>query len=124
MKTVMSLNRLEAFSDGVFAIAITLLVIEIKVPDLSEATASTAINILIQAGPYILSYITSFLVIGVLWLNHHTLFHLLKRVDRTTLTINLAVLMCIAFIPFPTALLGENSKLQSVVMFYGLTQKC
>lgn len=121
MKTVMSLNRLEAFSDGVFAIAITLLVIEIKVPGLSEATVSTAIDILIQAGPHIFSYATSFLVIGVLWLNHHTLFRLLKRVDRITLTINLAVLMCIAFIPFPTALLGEYSKLQSVVMFYGLT---
>lgn len=99
----------------------TLLVIEIKVPDLSQATASTAINALIHAGPHILSYITSFLVIGVLWLNHHALFHLLKRVDRIVLTINLVLLMCIAFIPFPTALIGEYGKLQPIVMFYGLT---
>ncbi|WP_316431735.1 TMEM175 family protein [Leptolyngbya sp. NK1-12] len=99
----------------------TLLVIEIKVPDLSQATASTAIDALIHAVPHILSYITSFLVIGVLWLNHHALFHLLRRVDRIVLTINLVLLMCIAFIPFPTALIGEYGKLQPIVMFYGLT---
>lgn len=121
MKTFMNLNRFEAFSDGVFAIAMTLLVIEIKVPNLSQATASTAIEALIHAGPHILSYITSFLVIGVLWLNHHALFHLLKRVDRIVLTINLVLLMCIAFIPFPTSLIGEYGKLQPIVMFYGLT---
>ncbi|MEG5213065.1 TMEM175 family protein [Microcoleus sp. ARI1-A3] len=117
----MNLNRFEAFSDGVFAIAMTLLVIEIKVPDLSQATASTAIDALIHTGSHILSYITSFLVIGVLWLNHHALFHLLKRVDRIALTINLVLLMCIAFIPFPTALIGEYGRLQPIVMFYGLT---
>jgi uncharacterized membrane protein len=121
MKTSMNLNRFEAFSDGVFAIAMTLLVIEIKVPDLSQADASTAVNALIHASPHILSYITSFLVIGVLWLNHHTLFHLLKQVDRIALTINLILLMCIAFIPFPTALIGEYGTLQPIVMFYGLT---
>jgi uncharacterized membrane protein len=121
MKTFMNLNRFEAFSDGVFAIAMTLLVIEIKVPDLSQATASTAIDTLIHTAPHILSYVTSFLVIGVLWLNHHALFHLLKRVDRIVLTINLVLLMCIAFIPFPTALIGEYGKLQPIVMFYGLT---
>ncbi|MBD1862393.1 MULTISPECIES: TMEM175 family protein [Trichocoleus] len=121
MKSFMNLNRFEAFSDGIFAIAMTLLVIEIKVPDLSQATASTAIDALIHAGPHILSYITSFLVIGVLWLNHHALFHLLKRVDRIVLTINLILLMCIAFIPFPTALIGEYGKLQPIVMSYGLT---
>lgn len=121
MKILMNLNRFEAFSDGMFAIAMTLLVIEIKVPDLSQATASTAIDALIHAGPHILSYMTSFLVIGVLWLNHHVLFHLLKRVDRIVLTINLVLLMCIAFIPFPTALIGEYGKLQPIVMFYGLT---
>lgn len=60
MKSFMNLNRFEAFSDGVFAIAMTLLVIEIKVPDLSQATASTAINTLIHTVPHIISYITSF----------------------------------------------------------------
>ena len=98
-----------------------LLVIEIKIPDLSEATGSTAINTLIHTVPHILSYITSFLVIGVLWLNHHALFHLLKWVDRIALTINLVLLMCIAFLPLPTAALGEYGKLQPIVMFHGLT---
>lgn len=117
----MSLNRFEAFSDGVFAIAMTLLVIEIKTPDLSQATASAAVTALIHTGSHILSYITSFLVIGVLWLNHHALFHFLKQVDRITLTINLILLMCIAFIPYSTALIGEYGKLQPMVMFYGLS---
>jgi hypothetical protein len=101
MKTFMNLNRFEAFSDGVFAIAMTLLVIEIKVPDLSQATTSTAIDALAHTAPHILSYITSFLVIGVLWLNHHALFHLLKRVDRIALTISVADVHC--FYSFPNS---------------------
>jgi uncharacterized membrane protein len=109
MKSFMNLNRFEAFSDGVFAIAMTLLVIEIKVPDLSQATASTAINALIHTVPHILSYITSFLVIGVLWLNHHALFHLLKRVDRIVLTINLVLLINTSD-SFGTGMLREQSQ--------------
>ncbi|WP_121971596.1 TMEM175 family protein [Leptolyngbya sp. BC1307] len=104
MKSVMSLSRFEAFSDGVFAIAITLLAIDIKVPNLEQVPPSAVINEIIQIWPYFLSYITSFLVIGVLWLNHHTLFHFLKGIDRTTLTINLFLLMCVAFIPYVTNL--------------------
>lgn len=118
----MSLNRFEAFSDGVFAIAVTLLVLEIKAPDLSQATSSEAITKLLQVFlPHILSYITSFIVIGVLWINHHALFHFLKRVDRTVLVINLLLLMCVAFIPYPTALIGEFGSSLPVVVFYGLS---
>jgi len=118
---LMSLNRFEAFSDGVFAIAVTLLVLEIKAPDLSQATSSEAITKLLQIFPHFLSYVTSFIVIGVIWINHHALFHLLKRVDRTTLAINLLLLMCVAFIPYPTALIGEFGALVPVVVFYGLS---
>lgn len=121
MKSAMSLNRLEAFSDGVFAIAITLLAIDIKVPNLSQATPSEAVTEIIHTWPYFLSYITSFLVIGVIWLNHHTLFHFLKQVDRITLTINLILLMCVAFIPYPTKLISEYGTLKPVTMFYGLS---
>lgn len=71
--SLMSLNRFEAFSDGVFAIAVTLLVLETKVPDLSQTTSSEAITKLLHVFPHILSYITSFIVIGVLWINHHAL---------------------------------------------------
>jgi uncharacterized membrane protein len=119
MKTFMSLNRFEAFSDGVFAIAMTLLVIEIKVPNLSHAAPSEVVSEMMHIAPHLLSYVTSFLVIGVIWLNHHALFHFLKRVDRITLTINLILLMCIAFIPYSTALISNYSKLQPVVVFYG-----
>ena len=118
---LMSLNRFEAFSDGVFAIAVTLLVLEIKAPDLSQATSSEAITKLWQVFPHILSYITSFIVIGVLWINHHALFHFLKRVDRAVLVINLLLLMCVAFIPYPTALIGEYGSSLPVVVFYGLS---
>lgn len=119
MKTLMSLNRFEAFSNGVFAIAMTLLVIEIKLPELSQATPSEAIREMLHIIPHLLSYVTSFLVIGVVWLNHHALFHFLKRVDRITLTINLILLMCVAFILYSTALIGNYGKLQPVIAFYG-----
>lgn len=121
MKSNMTLSRFESFSDGVFAIAITLLAIDIKVPDLEQATSASAIVEIAQVWPYFLSYVTSFLVIGVLWLNHHTLFHFLKSIDRRTLTINLLLLMCVAFIPYSTKLIGEYGQLQPVVMFYGLS---
>jgi uncharacterized membrane protein len=118
---LMSLNRFEAFSDGVFAIAVTLLVIEIKPPNLSQATSSEAVAKLLQVFPHVLSYATSFIVIGVIWINHHALFHFIKRVDRTILVINLLLLMCVAFIPYPTALIGEYGTSLPVVVFYGLT---
>lgn len=118
---LMSLNRFEAFSDGVFAIAVTLLVIEIKAPDLSQANSPEAVAKLLQVLPHFLSYATSFIVIGVIWINHHALFHFIKRVDRTILVINLLLLMCVAFIPYPTALIGEYGSSLPVVVFYGLS---
>jgi len=90
---------------------VTLLVIEIKAPDLSQATSSEAITKLLQVLPHVLSYATSFIVIGVIWINHHALFHFIKRVDRTILVINLLLLMCVAFIPYPTALIGDMARL-------------
>ncbi len=119
--SLMSLNRFEAFSDGVFAFAATLLVIEIKVPNLSQATHSEAATQLLHILPHFLSYATSFMIIGVIWLNHHALFHFLKRVDRAALVINLVLLMCVAFIPFSTALIGSYGQLSTVVMFFGLS---
>lgn len=121
MKLNMTLSRFGSFSDGVFAIAITLLALDIKVPELEQATPASAIVEMVQVWPYFLSYVTSFLVIGVIWLNHHTLFHFLKSIDRTTLTINLLLLMCVAFIPYSTKLISEYGQLQPVVMFYGLS---
>jgi uncharacterized membrane protein len=119
--SLMSLSRSEAFSDGVFAIAATLLVLEIRVADLSNATSQKVWLELLHLLPHMISYATSFIVISVIWLNHHALFHFVKRVDRSTLTINLFLLMCIAFIPCSTAIVGKYSQFPIVVGFYGLS---
>jgi uncharacterized membrane protein len=96
-------TRLEAFSDGVFAIAITLLVLEIKVPPPSTALGAA----LLQLWPSYLAYVVSFLVIGAIWINHHAMFRHIVRVDGTLLLLNVLNLMLIAFLPFPTAVLAE-----------------
>ena len=117
----MSFSRFEAFSDGVFAIAATLLALEIRIPDLSNASPELIQKEFINLLPQIVIYITGFIVIGVIWLNHHALFHLLRRVDRISLTINLFLLMCIAFIPCSTAIIGQYNQYPIVVVFYGLS---
>jgi uncharacterized membrane protein len=119
--SLMSLSRFEAFSDGVFAIAATLLALEIRIADLSNATPEEVWKELLHLLPHIISYANSFIVIGVIWLNHHALFHFIKRVDRISLTINLFLLMCIAFIPSSTAIVGKYSHFSVVVSFYGFS---
>jgi uncharacterized membrane protein len=101
-------GRLEAFSDGVFAIAITLLIIEIGVPHLEEEPPGTTLpQALVGLWPSYLGYVISFLQIGVIWANHHNRFRLIERSDHGLLFLNIVFLMCVAFIPFPTALLAE-----------------
>ena len=99
----MDTTRLEAFSDGVFAIAITLLVLEIKVPPPGTALGAE----LLQLWPSYLAYVVSFVVIGAIWINHHAMFQHIVRVDRMLLLLNVLHLMLIAFLPFPTAVLAE-----------------
>jgi len=98
-------NRLEAFSDGVFAIAITLLVIEIRPPTLTEGE-SLAHGLWAQWPSY-LGYLLSFLVLGVMWLNHHRIFEPARRVDGTVLVLNLNLLLWAVLIPFPTAVVAD-----------------
>lgn len=98
-------TRLETFSDGVFAIAITLLVLEIRVPHAEES--ESLLVALLGLWPSYLGYAVSFLQIGVIWANHHNRFRLLERSDHVLLFLNILFLMCVAFIPFPTALLAE-----------------
>jgi len=100
----MRTNRLEAFSDGVLAIAITLLILEISVP---HARGEDLLDALARQWPSYAAYIVSFLTIGIMWVNHHALFDHVHTVDRGLLFVNLFLLMVIAFIPFPTALLAE-----------------
>ncbi|MEG4231415.1 TMEM175 family protein [Microcoleus sp. Pol11C3] len=99
----MDTTRLEAFSDGVFAIAITLLVLEIKVPPPDTALGAA----LLQLWPSYLAYVVSFVVIGAIWINHHAMFKHIVRVDGMLLLLNVLHLMLIAFLPFPTAVLAE-----------------
>ena len=101
----MSKSRLEAFSDGVFAVAITLLVIEIAVP-----TGEDLWHQLKDEWPSFASFFVSFWVIGIIWVNHHGVLDHLKRADRGVLYLNLLLLMTVVFIPFSTALLAEHLK--------------
>src|ERR1700759_5013114 len=98
-------SRVEAFSDAVIAIAITLLVLEIDVPAGADGTLW---HDLTHQWPSYAASLVSFFVIGILWTNHHGLFEHLKKVDHGVLYLNLLVLATIAFLPFPTALLAEH----------------
>src|SRR5438067_6930172 len=114
-------TRLETFSDGVFAIAATLLVLEIGV----DATRGSELGRqLLDAWPSYLAYVTSFLIIGVIWINHHEILTLIGRVDRPFLFVNTLLLLVVAFIPFPTKLVAEFLQKpgeQSAVFAYAAT---
>ncbi|HKT82570.1 MAG TPA: TMEM175 family protein [Solirubrobacterales bacterium] len=103
----MSTSRAEAFSDGVFAIAITLLVLEIHVPE--PGSGSLGHELLIQWPSYA-AYVVSFLTIGVIWINHHAMFRRLRVVDHSTLVWNLLLLMSVGVLPFTTALMAAYLK--------------
>ncbi len=110
----MNTSRLEAFSDGVFAVAMTLLVLQFTVPEV--ASGRLLANLLGQ-WPQLVTYIASFLTVGVVWVNHHTIFRNLRAVDRTIQFINLVLLLTVVLVPYPTALLGRylNSGLDGSV---------
>jgi len=97
-------TRLETFSDGVFAIAATLLVLEISV---DSARGKDVGDKLLHIWPSYLAYATSFLVIGIIWINHHHTVTMIARVDRPFLFINLLLLLVVSFIPFPTRLVAQ-----------------
>jgi len=107
-------SRLEAFSDGVFAVAITLLVLQFTVPEV--ASGKLLANLLGQ-WPQLVTYVASFLTVGVVWVNHHTIFRNLRAADRTIQFINLVLLLTVVLVPYPTALLGRylNSGLDGSV---------
>lgn len=116
-----STGRIEAFSDGVIAIAITLLVLEIGVP---EADFENLWRGILEQWPSYLAYATSFLTIGGIWLAHHGIFRRLAFADARIMRLNLLLLMAVAFLPFPTKLMAEAIRdpeaEQAAVIFYGL----
>jgi uncharacterized membrane protein len=116
-----NLARLETFADGVFAIAATLLILNVDVPQLG---AHTLAHELTRLWPAYVGYAVSFGTIGIIWVNHHTVLQQLRGADRIFLFINVVFLLCIAFIPFPTRLLatyvrtGDGS---AAAVAYGIT---
>jgi uncharacterized membrane protein len=98
-------SRLEAFSDGVFAIAATLLVLEIKVPHVDGHSLWHALG---DQWPSYAAYAVSFFTIGIIWVNHHAQYDRIRALDRNLLFLNLLLLFWVAFIPFPTALVAEQ----------------
>ena len=116
-QSVLDTDRVETLADGVFAIAMTLLVFEINVPDVANRLT---LGDLAALGPKLLSYVISFVVLGIYWIGHHNQFHYIRRADRLFLWINILFLMCVAFIPFSAALLGRYSGQELAVIVYGL----
>lgn len=116
--------RVEQFSDGVISIAITLLVLQIAVPSVTNGVG--LLDDLAAEWPSYLAYVISFLTIGGFWLAHHTIFSCVRAVSPATIKVNLFLLMAIAFLPFPTAvmatdILGSDEGSRVAVVFYGLS---
>jgi uncharacterized membrane protein len=115
------LERLVFFSDAVFAIAITLLALDIRLPEMGGIQSDAALRqALLSLWPQYFAYMLSFLVIGASWANHHRRFGMIRRYDRTLIFLNLLLLMAIAFVPFPTSVLAEFGN-QTAVTLYALT---
>ena len=113
------LDRIVTFSDGVFAIAITLLVLNIETPEIpANLVAEELPGRLLDLWPKLLSYVISFLVILTYWIAHHSIFSAIKGYDRKLIWLNSLFLMCVAFLPFPASLFGEYGDQPLVVAIY------
>jgi uncharacterized membrane protein len=104
-------NRIEAFSDGVFAIAITLLVLELKSPELEDGEKLWPA--LLHEWPQFAAYLTSFAILGIMWINHHSMFRAIGRADRGLMFLNLFLLLWATLLPFPTSLFAEHLRDES-----------
>lgn len=112
-------ERIVAFSDGVFAIVITLLVLEVKVPDIPAALVAGELpHALVDLLPKVLSHVVSFALLGIYWVGHHAMFLHIKRHDRVLLWLNILFLMFVASMPFPTGLLNHYGDQQIAVVIY------
>lgn len=115
------LERLVFFSDAVFAIAITLLALEIRLPVADERLSNQQLlQNLLSIWPKYLGYIISFLVLGVFWQRHHQRFRFIKRYNQTLVQLNLLLLMVVGFVPFPTSVLSEHGN-RTATIFYAAT---
>jgi len=112
--------RIEAFSDGVFAIAITLLILEIKIPAAGSGNLSMQ---LLRQWPSYFAFVFSFAFIGIMWINHHRLFTHIKRSNNALLFLNLLLLLGVCAVPFPTAVLaqhlGQSDQRAAAILYHG-----
>jgi uncharacterized membrane protein len=101
--TAMSTARIEAFSDGVFSIAITLLVLNLEAPASDDLTGT-----LLDMWTSYVAYVVTFLIIGVVWMNHHLMFHYIQRADRVLVVLNLFLLLSVSVLPWPASILADS----------------
>ncbi len=128
----LSIHRIEALADGVFAVAMTLLVFNVQFPDAKKWQGATNIGDVVRAiffdngqGPVLIAYVMSFVLLGVYWVSHHVLFQYIRRATRILSWINIFFLLLISFVPFTTRLVGvyywdNNVISQAVVIIYGV----
>ena len=113
-------NRLEAFSDGMFAIILTVLVLELKVPHIEGNTFAAFANAMAEIAPKFLSFLFSFFIIAIFWVNHHHIVHQIEKVDTKLLWLNIALLFFSCLFPFLTAFIGDYPGNPFVVALYPL----
>lgn len=114
----MEKNRLESFSDGVFAFAVTLLIVNIRIPDTKDFNNHQLIVFLLSIIPSVTTFIFTFLVVGIFWVAHQRMFRFVKVIDSTLTWINVVYLLFIVMVPLPTAILSSNPFLPTAIFFY------
>ena len=120
----LSKGRLEALTDGIFATVMTVLVLSLSVPIVTSSGSGTQLSSAVLSDiegllPDILGYVLSFLLLAVLWISHHNIFHYITRVNRPLLWLNIIFLLTVGFIPFSTSLIGRYPLVQVTVVIYG-----
>jgi len=115
---VMTKSRSEAFSDGVFSIVITLMAFDLRLP--ADTTDIALARTLIAMWPKFLIYGLSFVLVGMYWVTHHQMFHLITHVNRNILWMNLILLMVIAVLPFSAGMIGTHPNAPPAIVFYGV----
>jgi uncharacterized membrane protein len=117
---MVSADRLKAIADGVFAVAMTLLVLELVAPEANGITNKELNGLLLSMWPKFIAYVLSFLITGMYWLVHHSIFDAIRYYDATLAWINIMFLLLVALIPFTTSLLGEHFLQKTATMIYGV----
>ncbi|MFC1875093.1 TMEM175 family protein [Chloroflexota bacterium] len=114
-------NRIEALTDGVFAIVMTLLVLDISIPEIERSSVQAELpGRLLELWPKFYSYALSFVVLGLMWISHRRIFHYIKRSNSGLLWVNIIFLMFVALIPFSTSLIGDYRMEQFTFVVYGI----